>query len=137
MTSYSASVPNQPPLGYIVAYTPEQVADLMRDQYHGDVSPQQPSSASSQDLVTEHRGEMEEIERRLLEQKLHRQQKESAADARWLQEEEEKSLTPVQQRQSTISTDEDSQGSVGAVFRDTSSPAPPSPHGRLDSTACR
>ena len=38
--SYAASAPNQPPLGYIVAYTPEQVADLMRDQYQAGFSSQ-------------------------------------------------------------------------------------------------
>ena len=58
--SYSAAASNQPPLGYIVAHTPEQVADLMRDQYRGPlpptpgdatspkISPKRPHSALSQ-----------------------------------------------------------------------------------------
>ena len=33
--SYNASPATQPPpLGYIVAYTPEQIAELVKDQYH-------------------------------------------------------------------------------------------------------
>ena len=36
VTSSYADLPApQPPLGYIVAYTPEQIADLMRPQYKG------------------------------------------------------------------------------------------------------
>ena len=32
--SYNAIPTSQPPLGYIVAYTPEQIAELVKDQYH-------------------------------------------------------------------------------------------------------
>ena len=33
--AYATSHPKNPPLGYIVAYTPEQIADLMKDQLGG------------------------------------------------------------------------------------------------------
>ena len=33
--TYATSHPKNPPLGYIVAYTPEQIADLMKDQLGG------------------------------------------------------------------------------------------------------
>ena len=45
-----------------------------------------------QDVVGGHN--MEELERRLLEQKLQRQQQQSAADARWLQAEEQGMVRP-------------------------------------------
>ena len=32
---YATAQPKNPPLGYIVAYTPEQIADLMKDQLGG------------------------------------------------------------------------------------------------------
>ena len=43
--SYVSSPANPPPLGYIVAYTPEQLADLMRDHYQ--VPPSSPSAYST------------------------------------------------------------------------------------------
>ena len=33
--TYATAQPKNPPLGYIVAYTPEQIADLMKDQLGG------------------------------------------------------------------------------------------------------
>lgn len=32
--TYSAYQPPAPPLGYIVAYTPEQLTEIIKDQYH-------------------------------------------------------------------------------------------------------
>ena len=43
----------------------------------------------------EHQRRMEEIERRLLEQKLQWQQKQSEADAKWLQAEEQNMVNTV------------------------------------------
>ena len=37
--SYSSlSTSHNPPLGYIIAYTPEQIAELVKDQYHAQAA---------------------------------------------------------------------------------------------------
>lgn len=108
-SSYYGSAPTDtgpPTLGYIVAYTPEQLADIMRDQYpdlatqshpgYGSSwspgqSPKRPLSVATTHAEDspEHARRMEEIQQKLLEQKLQQQQRQSEADAKWLQREEE------------------------------------------------
>ncbi|CAH1775354.1 unnamed protein product [Owenia fusiformis] len=116
---------NQPPLGYIVAYTPRQIADLVADQYStqppifglppapcapveyrhdppvSDFSCQSPDRISggsncSQDPVVEH-----EMEKKLLHERIAKQQKASAEDAKWLQREETNFIPEVKEGQNS------------------------------------
>jgi focal adhesion kinase 1 len=127
--SYAASVPTDPqPLGYIVAYTPDQLAGIMKDNYplpphlsgalhqtrSASVSPNRPSSGY--DETGDHKRDMDELQQKYLKQKLQQQQQQSAADAKWLLTEEE-NLKPAERRSvtsviSTQSTDEDSGGNT-------------------------
>ena len=112
-SSYYASAPptdtGPPTLGYIVAYTPEQLAEIMRDQYPAQSqgsgyntsgygsnwspsqSPKRPLSVATThpEDSPEHARRMEELQQKLLQQKLQQQQRQSEADAKWLQREEE------------------------------------------------
>jgi len=102
---YSHYHPPPQPLGYIVAYTPEQLTDIVRDQYrngppsslyhHPSLTRSELGSHSEPSFV---RAASEQS----VAKQLHQQLRQSQDDAQWLQQAED------DKRVSTSSTDEDS-----------------------------
>ncbi|KAI0236774.1 Focal adhesion kinase 1 [Lamellibrachia satsuma] len=129
--SYAASVPtDSQPLGYLVAYTPDQLAGVMKDNYpvpphlagslhqnQARVSPSGPSSGYASDDMGH---------QKTMKQRLQQQQQQSAADAQWLLTEEE-NLKPAERRSitSTMSTQSTDDDSVGNAKENTPPPANP------------
>ena len=94
-STYAGYQPGPQPLGYIVAYTPEQLTDIMHEQQHLPSSPYHLghggfSPGMSPKRVPSHVDtNSEEFERKMLEYKLQWQQRQSEEDAKWLHREEE------------------------------------------------
>jgi len=103
---YSHYHPPPQPLGYIVAYTPEQLTDIVRDQYcNGPPSSlyHRPSLTHS-DLVSHSEPSfIRAASKQSIAKQLHQQLQQSQDDAQWLQQvEDNKRLSTA-----TSSTDED------------------------------
>ncbi|XP_074643647.1 focal adhesion kinase 1-like [Tubulanus polymorphus] len=98
------NIPTTASTNFIIAQTPEQLKDILASNtnYHPDpifmpsistkLTDEEREELERHNL--EHRRQMEDLEKRLLEQKLQIQAKESEEDAKWLKA-EEKSLEPV------------------------------------------
>jgi len=104
-TDYAQYHPPPQPLGYIVAYTPEQLTDIVRDQYCNGP----PSSLYHRPSLTEsashpHPGFVTAAAQPSVSKLLHQQSQQSHDDAEWLQHTEDANRMST----ATSSTDEDS-----------------------------
>ena len=110
-TEYAQYHPPPQPLGYIVAYTPEQLTNIVCDQYcNGPPSSMYYHPSHTSDLVSH---QAPDLSRPVLQQsvvkQLHQQQQQSQDDAQWFQHTEDNNRVST----GTSSTDEDS------LFSDT------------------
>jgi len=105
-TEYAQYRPPSQPLGYIVAYTPEQLTDIVRDQYRNGP----PSGMYHWPSLTEGSASHSEpgftrtASQQSVSKQLHQQWQQSNVDSQWLQHAEDANRMST----ATSSTDEDS-----------------------------
>lgn len=136
-TTYSTYQPPAPPLGYIVAYTPEQLTEIIKDQYqHGPpssmyhqspsggghyspcASPKKTSSIGRRSLHGNLGPSLTLSQQKLFWQQQQQDQEQNPDDdddAKWCLREKSNMLPGERKSTSTVSTDDDSLGS----FRDS------------------
>ena len=105
-TEYGRYNPPTQPLGYIVAYTPEQLTSIVRDQYcNGPPSSLYHRPSLTGDLVSHSEPEFSRAaSEQSVAKQLHQQRQQSQDDAQWLQHMEDTNRLST----ATSSTDDDS-----------------------------
>jgi len=105
-TEYSQYHPPAQPLGYIVAYTPEQLTNIVRDQYcNGPPSSMYHWPSLTCDSVSHPEPDLSRAaSQQSVVKQLHQQLQQSQNDAHWLQQAEDSNRMST----ATSSTDEDS-----------------------------
>jgi len=105
-TEYAQYDPPQQPLGYIVAYTPEQLTNIVRDQYsNGPPSSMYHRPSLTSVSVSHPKPDVSNaVSQQSVAKQLHQQWQQSQDDAQWLQCAEDSNRMST----ATSSTDEDS-----------------------------